>query len=110
MDSGSAYTYTEFLEYAVSVGKGSDFGDQLWQESSVYDEVVQDFGYWSGVVVSPISDKVIANVNFHSSYPEHQPLVRRSWSCGDLTEGGNATERHPSGHPTAFGSGWLAAR
>ena len=108
MDLGNAYTKLEFIQYGVALERGEQFGIQMWNESVPYDANTPNYGNWSGVVTTPLSKHVICTPI--SSLREHSHcLVRRSRSCGHQTEMGRETGRHPFGHPTAVGAGWMAA-
>ena len=107
MSDGVAYTKHEFVAYGVSNGLGTTFGINMWNESIPEQEDVPNYGNWGGVAVA--LPRLRLYFPDKSQYEMPRVFLRRSRSCGELTESGRATIRHPHGHPTASGLGWIAA-
>jgi len=67
---------------------------------------VVDFGDWSS------RDATKVSFGFVGPFMTLEPVpvaLQRSYSAGALTDSGKTTSRHPTGHPTAFGSNWISA-
>ena len=102
-----AYSKDEFVAYALEQNLGPDAGLQMWNEAVPLEQNVPNYGNWGGIAVSLPKFRV-----YHperSNYYEMPKVLCKSRSCGELTEGGRATGRHPNGHPTASGLGWIVA-
>ena len=111
-DSGLAYSRAEFASFGKAVGLNEEVISRMWTEAEPCaedDANTSNYGNWSGVVTRPMTDVWIAQ-SYRSDFDTSLPLVRKSWSCGNLTEMGRSTGRHENGHPTAYGAGYIAAR
>jgi len=99
---GDAFTYEEFVAYAGDVN-----GERMWGEATAIDEDIPSFGNWSNVVTRVPQQLAFPGVR--SNFGAHRSALCRSYSCGDMRRNGRVTERHPNGHPTASGLGWISA-
>ena len=105
--SGNAYSWMEFYMFG---NRSIRTAEKLWNESVEETDNVQNWGNWSGVATRPATDLTVS-VTFESRFDEYvfKSATVRSLSAGHLTEMGRATVRHPNGHPTAVGLGWIGA-
>ena len=101
--TGGAFTYEEFVAFAGEVD-----GKRMWDEAVAIDDDIPSFGNWAGVVRNVHQKRVFLGVK--SDCGAHGRALCRSYSHGCRRRNGRVTDRHPDGHPTASGLGWLAAK
>ena len=115
---GLQFTKQEFLQWANTLFPGDPQGavqmvERMWRESVIIPPFTPYYGDWAGVFSQGCtsSDHICRDL-YRSEWREDVvgSLMRRSYSEGQITEMNRATTRHPGGHPTARGAGWLAAR
>ena len=106
-DSGLAYSLADCTSFGEASGLSPDIITRMWIESEPVvegDADATNYGNWSGDAVRPTTNVLIAQ-RYGSKFEPSQPLVRKSWSAGNLTEMGRSTVRHEDEHPTAYGAG-----
>ena len=109
---------------AAQSARVENYALKLWGESAIVDPGRDHWGDWNGVLAGTPCAKKWCNRLLHldeapSSSCRDQSFrksvaQRRSRSAGELTRDGDAvscrtSHRHPQGHPTASGLGWVAA-
>ena len=117
--AGIQCSKADFLAFAQGMFPGSGsraegLAERMWREAVRVPGHVPYYGDWAGVFVQGVtsSDAVARDLFLprgRGLLSGQDLLRRRSLSEGQLTEMGRPTTRHPGGHPTARGEGWVAA-